>query len=314
MSSDPRNVLTLEAARAAGVTRHALAHRVRCGEWQRIFPRVYVTYSGTVSKEARLAAALAYAGEGAVLSHETAAERHRLDSWSDLIHVTVPNGRRVVPQPGIVIRYSRHLPDTDKRTVRGLRCTSVERTVIDLVGAARTPGSAAAVVLDAVQARRTTTVRLRAAVLDSPPRRYAVLVAQVLSEAAEGTHSMLELHFGSVCRDHGLMVGERQRRQKSGGAVTYRDNVLVGFGIVTELDGLKGHDKAREQLRDMWRDNVNVVLGNAPLRHGWSDVLDRPCQVAQQRAAVLRSRGWQGPLIECGPGCVVAQPIEAAEG
>src|SRR3954452_23103975 len=76
MTTDPRDVLTLEAARSRGITRHAIAHRVARGQWQRVFPRVYATYSGPISEETRLAAALAYAGEGAVLSHQSAAARH----------------------------------------------------------------------------------------------------------------------------------------------------------------------------------------------------------------------------------------------
>ncbi|BEP14468.1 hypothetical protein acdb102_27790 [Acidothermaceae bacterium B102] len=313
MAEDPREVMTLDAARAQRITRHGVANRVRRGEWQRVFPRVYATYSGVISLETTLAAVLAYAGEGAVLSHETAAARHRLNVVASVIHVTVPACRRVAIQDGVRFHYSRRLPASAVRTVRGLPCTSVERTVIDLVTGARTPGAAAALIVDAVACRRTTADRLRQAAAVAPPTRYASVFTEVLDEAAAGAHSMLELRHALVCRSHGLPVGERQKRQKVNGKVTYIDNIIVGFEIVTELDGLRGHDTADDHFRDNWRDNINVTLGRVPLRHGWRDMLDRPCVVAQQRLLVLRARGWHGPVIECGPGCVVAHPIEAVE-
>ena len=313
MADDPREVMTIEAARAQGITRHSVAHRTQRGAWQRVFPRVYATYSGVISPETLLAAALAYAGEGAVLSHETAAERHRLNVSATVIHVTVPACRRVAPQAGLRLHSSRRLPAQDVRTVRGLACTGVERTVIDLVGQAGSPGAAASVVVDAVASRRATPARLRKAAATAPPTRWATVFTDVLAEAAKGAHSMLELRHAGVCRTHGLPVGERQKREHVNGKVHYVDNIIEGFGIVTELDGHQGHDTADDRFRDNWRDNINDTRGRAPLRHGWRDMLDLPCEVAQQRALVLRARGWHGPLIECGPGCVAAQPIKAVE-
>lgn len=318
MDTDLPEVLTAAEAAAGGISRHALAHRVARGRWQRPYPRVYVTHSGALSREATLRAALAYAGEGSALSHDTAAEWQGVRGprtkagkpREEVVHITVPADRRVMPQPGLALHHSRRLGDCHVRSVRGLPCTTVERTVFDLVAKATSPGRAACVLLDAVASRRTTARRLRSAAAKSPPHRYGQVVVDVLAEAAEGAHSLLELSHTRVCRTHGLPVGERQRRQKVDGKVTYIDNIIEGFGIVTELDGHHGHDRADDRFRDNWRDNVNVLLGRAPLRHGWRDMLDRPCEVARQRAIALRNRGWHGPIIACGPGCMAAQPFE----
>jgi hypothetical protein len=235
---------------------------------------------------------------------------HSKKSNKDVLHITVPADRRVMPQPGLALHHSRRLTDADVRRVRGLPCTTAERTVLDLVGKAKSPGRAASVLLDAVASRRTTADRLRSAAAKSPPVRYGQLVAEVLAEAAEGAHSVLELRHAAVCRTHGLPVGERQKRQDVDGKVTYIDNIIEeGFEIVTELDGRRGHDSQDDRFRDNWRDNVNVLLGRAPLRHGWQDMLDSPCEVARQRLILLRNRGWHGPIIECSPGCTAAQPL-----
>ncbi len=67
--------------------------RVRSGRWRPIHPGVYATFSGSLTRRTRLWAAVLSAGPGAALSHETAAELHRLaDKPVELIHLTVPAG------------------------------------------------------------------------------------------------------------------------------------------------------------------------------------------------------------------------------
>src|SRR5262245_33851521 len=83
-------VVARAQALAAGITDEVIEGR-RAGGWQRIVPGVYATFSGRLSREARLAAMVLHAGDGAVLSHETAAELAGLvDEPSALIHITVP--------------------------------------------------------------------------------------------------------------------------------------------------------------------------------------------------------------------------------
>ncbi|HYK32447.1 MAG TPA: hypothetical protein VEV63_10820, partial [Streptosporangiaceae bacterium] len=38
-------------------------------------------------------------------------------------------------------------------------------------------------------------------------------------------------------------------------------------------------------------------------RYGWIDVVRSPCQTAAQIGAVLRQRGWPGPVQRCSPTC-----------
>src|ERR1700753_419214 len=58
----------------AGVSRHLIVSRVRHGLWQQLHPGVYGAFTGALSREVRLWAAVLYAGPGALLSHETAFE------------------------------------------------------------------------------------------------------------------------------------------------------------------------------------------------------------------------------------------------
>jgi hypothetical protein len=81
---------------SAGVGIHpeTMRTRVRSGRWQRLQWGVYAAFSGDPARETVLWAALLRAGPGAVLSHQTAAERHGLtDEPSQVITITVPASR-----------------------------------------------------------------------------------------------------------------------------------------------------------------------------------------------------------------------------
>ena len=304
---DEPRVITWEDALRAGISPATLHQRVLSGRWQRPYPRVYVCYAGAVAEEDQLKAALAYAGAGAALSHETAARRHRLTARSDTVRVnvqvTVPAERRVRPQPGLTLHRSRRWPTSDRTVVGGLACTTAQRTVLDLVVRAKTSGAAAALIVDAVGSRCTTSLRIRELALswDRFPHRADVL--DVLTEADGGAHSSLELHHARVCRAHGLPVGTRQRRDTLAGKVVYHDDFLEEYGIVTELDGKGAHSSSLDTFRDHQRDNANTLLRRHVLRFGWDSVLDAPCDVATQRATLLRAQGWLGDLVRCGPAC-----------
>jgi len=78
-----KRIITLNQGLDAGLTRSFIKNRLRSGKWVR-------RHRG-VPREAELWAALKRAGEGAVLSHWTAAELHGLlDKPFAVVHVTVP--------------------------------------------------------------------------------------------------------------------------------------------------------------------------------------------------------------------------------
>jgi hypothetical protein len=76
-------------------------------------------------------AAVLACGEGAVLSHRSAVTLHELLRGGGMIHVTVA-GRRGVSRPGLRVHRPACLSDADRTMVRGIPCTSVPRTLLDL--------------------------------------------------------------------------------------------------------------------------------------------------------------------------------------
>jgi predicted transcriptional regulator of viral defense system len=180
-------VLARAQAHACGITDEVIEGRLRAGVWQRIVPGVYATFSGPLSRDARLAAAVLYAGDGAVLSHETAAELAGLvDEPSTLIHITVPLLRHPRPVPGVVYHRSCRVADAAQPVLWPPR-TRVEETALDLVDTSTTLNRALGWITRACGRRRTLPSRLREALALRKRLRWSAELTQVLSDVDDGS-------------------------------------------------------------------------------------------------------------------------------
>jgi predicted transcriptional regulator of viral defense system len=135
------DVISRAQGKQSGLSGNAMDGRLRTGHWQRVHRGVYAVVTGHIGREAQLRAALLRAGEGAVLSHYTAAELHGLtDQPGESIHITVPQRRcpaRHKKIPGVVIHRSDLILRTEQ-PARTLPVTRVAETVIDLINDAMT--------------------------------------------------------------------------------------------------------------------------------------------------------------------------------
>jgi hypothetical protein len=296
----------------AGVTAHTMRNRVRDGRWQRLQRGVYATFSGEPLRETVLWAALLRAGPGAVLSHQTAAERHGLiDEPSPVIVITVPASRSPArtPIPGVVI----HRSDAIVRTRHPAMlppCTRVEDTVLDLIQVVPTFDDAYAWICRAIGRRRTTTDRIQLAMTARKRMRWRQEIALALGDAADGALSVLEYRYvHRVERPHRLPAARRQARVRHSTGNRYLDNIYDEYGACVELDGTAAHP-ADEQWRDKRRDNVNTISGLVTLRLGLLDLGDRRCETAMGVATLLRRHGWTGSPHPCPrPACAVRTAI-----
>jgi hypothetical protein len=289
-----------------GIDPGTMRTRVLSGRWQRLQWGVYAAFSGEPARETLLWAALLHAGPDAVLSHQTAAERHGLiDEPASLITITVPASKRParVKIPGVLI----HRSDAILRTRHPAMlppCTRVEDTVLDLIQIAPTFDDAYAWICRAIGRRRTTADRIRQAMDARKKMRWRKELAVALGDADKGALSLLEYRYvRRVERPHGLPVARRQARIRHGTGNRYLDNLYEAYGVCAELDGDAAHPPD-EQWRDKRRDNAHAVQGIVTLRFGLPDLGDRRCETAAAVAAVLRLRGWPGAPRPCSrPGC-----------
>jgi hypothetical protein len=157
---------------AAGVSEHAVDHRVRSGRLIPVFRGVYAVGHAALSDAGRLHAALMAAGPSATLSHRTAAALHQLTpSMPPFVEVTTPaNPRR--SRPGLIIHATRNPPAVV--TVDRFRATAALRTLVDLAPTL-TPGELERVCAEALirTSSRPPSWRPRVSSLPTGRRRPA---------------------------------------------------------------------------------------------------------------------------------------------
>src|SRR5689334_24833813 len=95
-------VVSRSQALRAGLTTDMIKFRLRSGRWRLMHRGVYVTFTGTPGRGARLWAAVLSAGPGAMPSHPRGAELQGLvGRATSPVHLTVPYDRRVLAGGGI---------------------------------------------------------------------------------------------------------------------------------------------------------------------------------------------------------------------
>ena len=315
VAAEQAGAISREQAVASGLTAGAVDALLRAGRWSRLHPGVYATFAGPVPARTRTWAALLHAGAGAVLSGESA-----LWVWGvrprppEVVQVQVPNGRKVVPAPGVRIVRRRRLARLVHPSAVPARLR-LEEVVLDLAGESDEAG-VVDVVLLATGSRQTTSDKLRAALAARPRHRHRQLLKEILGEVAEGVQSALERRFRRTTeRAHGLPLGERQLGDALAGRTgaprkRYRDIRYRRWRLVVELDGLEAHPE-RLKWQSRLRDNSVVVTSDDQvLQYGWREVVSEPCAVASDIVQVLWRHGWRGRPVPCGAGC----PIERVLG
>jgi hypothetical protein len=303
-------VFSRRQALRAGLTLDLVRSRVRRHTWRPLLPGVYTMLTGAPGRSAQLWAAVLYAGPGALLSHETAAELDGLtDKPTEQIHLSIPGQRRVVARPGISVHRSERALEAAQGHSFPPR-TRIEETVLDLTQTAATFDDVCGWVTRAFARDLTDEARLSAAITQRTKLRWRADLHELIVAAASGDHSVLEFRYErDVERAHGLPAPSRQVPFVGPGSRRgRRDRVYEAYAVVVELDGQLAHpDESKWQ--DKARDNVAAVGGKQTLRYGWTDVRWQPCATAAQVATVLRGHGWQGIPRACSYGCLVPRLV-----
>jgi hypothetical protein len=310
LARNQSGIVSRVQALRAGLTVDMIKFRVRSDRWRQIHPGVYATFTGIPGRNARLWAAVLSAGRGAVLSHETAAELHRLtDKITDSIHVTVPWQRRVIAVSGISLHRCQRADEIVLGHTYPPR-TRVEETVLDLTQTAATFDDVCGWVTRAFARDLTDEARLSAAITQRTKLRWRADLHELIVAAATGDHSVLEFRYErDVERAHGLPPPSRQVPFAGPGSRRgRRDRVYEDYAVVVELDGQLAHPE-ENRWQDKARDNAAAVGGKQTLRYGWTDVRHQPCATAAQVATVLRVHGWQGVPRPCSYGCPVPRMV-----
>jgi len=311
LADEQQGVVSRRQLLDLGLTPAQAYQNMENGRWQRLWPGVFATFTGPVGPAAEVWAAVLYAGAGAAASHGTSLWlAGLLDVLPRPLHISIGHQRRVRNQTGLRIHRMNALNDCPESVVHPVALPPRVRIECAILDQVETSSAEAAIdlVLRATQRRLTTAPRLRAALGDRRRQRYRALLLDVLADVDQGVASPLERQYlRDVERSHRLPRGERNQLERlSTGGSRYRDVKYPDWRTVVELDG-RGAHPADGAFRDLRRDNEVVLAGDSPLRYGWRDVMESPCEVAAQVVGVLQARGWPGQPRGCGSDCVINQ-------
>jgi hypothetical protein len=290
-------VIAHAQALAHGITHDQIRVRLTSGRWQRLHRGIYATFPGEVPRAAQLWAAVLVAGDGAVLSHQAAAEAWGMSAPQQPIHVTIPHSRKVTADVhGVVVHRSRQV---DPHPAVMPPRTRIEETVLDVALLCTTVDDAIAWLIAACQQRRTTATRLRAALATRSRVHWRAELMSALADIDDGAQSLLEVRYlRNVERAHALPCGLRQTPRTGFAGKVYHDVEYADFATIIELDGRIAHPMDAAH-RDLVRDNAAAIRRCVTLHYGWDQVSREPCRVAAQVAKALADGGWTGRGTAC---------------
>ncbi|ROP45869.1 DUF559 domain-containing protein [Pseudokineococcus lusitanus] len=236
------------------VGRGRLARDLAAGRVRRALPSTFVA-PGRVDENTRLRAALAWAGDGAALSHGTALALWGLPVPEDaVVDVLVDHRVRRSADVGDRVRLNRSRRPAVPVRRAGLPVVGLERAVVQAWTCLDDEDRRAAV-LTALRERRTTAGRLRDEVLLHPRLAGRAQLLALLDLVAGGCESELEIWGHRRVFTGSAFQGWRwQVPVRLDGRTVRLDLYDEEARLAVELDGRRWHGGVADRERDVRRD------------------------------------------------------------
>lgn len=255
-----------------GFSPKAIKHRVSSGRLHPIHRGVYAVGRPAVTPYGRWMAAVLACGDGAVLSHSSAAALWRIGlEQRSVIELSLPSqSHREVPE--LLIHRRSTLRPRDVTAEYGIPVTTPIQTLIDMALRLDRPG---------VERMINEADKYN---LTHPPQLRRAL------DAREGEPGVATLRHILDRRTFRLTKEELERRflplvRKAGLPVPLTGQIVNEFevdfywpdlGLVVETDGLRYHRTPAEQARDRLRDQAHTAAGLTQLRFTHEQVRYEP--------------------------------------
>jgi very-short-patch-repair endonuclease len=252
--------------RALGVNDTLIGRWRRAGRLTRVHAGVYAVGYRRVEPVAIAMAAVLACGDGALLSHDSAAALWGWRRWPRTPEVTSPVARR---RPGIRTHRSRSLPRAARDWQLGVPVTSPERTIREI---------------ESRLTRKQFTRMVKDAWLEH--RLDKAAVTRLLGYPAEPTRSEFEEAFRRFCRRFGL-----PRAVTLATVHGYEvDALFVEQRLVVELDGWEFHGDQVAFGSDRDRDADLLDFGYQTVRITWDRLHETPEREAARLKRILARR------------------------
>jgi very-short-patch-repair endonuclease len=258
LAARQHGIVTTAQLAGAGIGRRAIARRVERGWLIPRFRGVYQVGPMTVRYAPEMAAVLA-CGDGAALSHQSAAAIWGFGNRDDVVHVSVT--RDVRSRNGLRVHRTLSL---NAVVQNGLPLTTPFRTLTDLARV------------------------LNPAELDRAKEQAHVLglVIPDDTDEPEFTRSEAEERLRQLCKAAQLPM-PRTNARVAGWEV---DAYWPEHKLIVEVDGYRYHRTRRRFESDRRKDAALTVAGYRVIRITWRRLRDEPLSVSAQLGALLSVR------------------------
>jgi very-short-patch-repair endonuclease len=276
-------VLDVDELRECGLTSQTISIRARNGRLHCLYRGVYAVGHAGVSVKGRFLAAVKACGEGAVLSHRSAAVLWGfMDEDECLPEVTVPARSHRYPR-GIRLHRPVELRDDEWLILERIRVTTPVRTIIDLAGDLN------AHLLRDVLRRAIGTRRVRFQQLIRALSRVGGRpgVRKLRRVIADGVPTRSELEDIVL---HLLNEGGFEEPRVNVALVLDGRRVVPDFRwpsaqVVVEADGKDWHDNPIARAADRERQRLLEAHGESVVRVTWSQAVAQPARTRGRIAA-----------------------------
>jgi hypothetical protein len=285
LAGKQHGIVTRQQLLGLGFGSRSIEHRVANGRLHPVMHGVYSVGWPTLTPRRRWMAAVLACGDGAILSHRSAAALWGIArERTGCIDVSVRR-RAELRRPGLQVRSRPTLRHEDVVIKDHIPVTAVIRTLVDLA-AELDPVGVERAVNEADKRDLTDPETLRAALDRYEGEPGAPRLRKLLDKLTfRLSDSDLEIFFRPIAVEAGLAI-PLSKQIVNGWEV---DFYWPDLGLVIETDGLRYHRTASSQARDVRRDRAHALAGMIPLRFAHYEVKYEPAMVRRelQRAAEM---------------------------
>lgn len=275
--------------RGLGMSRSAIASRVRRGELLQLHRGVYAVGYRPLTEEGHWMAAVVAAGPDAVLSHRSAGMLWRVVPRRYLVPEVV-RPRKFGPLEGLV-GHQMKLRADETTEVEGIPVTTAARTVFDLAATSTLREVDRA--FHELEVRRLWgPVSVRDLVGRHPGHRGVRTLRTVLaSRKPVGiTRNEFEEGFVALLDAHGLPRPRFNATISARGRFFEADALWDRQRLIAELDGGEVHQTEGAFHSDRKRDRILLAEGWRTTRVTWHQLRDEPAAIAADLRDLLRAR------------------------
>jgi very-short-patch-repair endonuclease len=255
-------IVTRQQLLALGFGKRSIEHRVERRRLHLVAHGVYAVGWPRMTPKRRWMAAVLACGEGALLSHRSAAALWEIGTGRrGVVDISVTR-RCELKRPGLCVRGRPSLRVEDIVVRDGIPVTSIARTLVDL-----------AAELPLLKVERSVNEADKLDLIDPSGLRSA-LDDYAGEPGVKAIRTLLDKRTFRLS-DSDLEILFRPIAMEAGLPTPLTKQVVNGFdvdffwpelGLVVETDGLRYHRTPSTQARDARRDRAHVLAGMTPLR------------------------------------------------